>query len=239
MWFAYLDESKQDNGFFVYSALIVDSDKWNEAFDAVKEFRRLLRLRHGIYINHELHAWKFAAGKGQISDRVLKKPARAKIFAEVLSFIANCGHFRLVSGVNINEQYAFERVMNRINRTAQEEAKQVLLFCDEGQEIVFTRRIRRMRVFNYIPSNRGIWETTGGATKNIPLRNVIEDPVFKKSHMSYFIQLVDFCAYALLRMERPIPTRTIHGYDRMYGLLAPCVIQAVNRRCPRGLAIIR
>ena len=57
--------------------------------------------------------------------------------------------------------------------------------------------------------------------------------------MSYFIQLVDFCAYALLRIERPIPSRTILGYHRVYELLGPCVIQAVNPRCPKRLAIIR
>lgn len=96
-----------------------------------------------------------------------------------------------------------------------------------------------MRVFNHIPSNQGVWGSTSSITKNIPTRNIIEDPIFKKSHMSYFIQLVDFCAYALLRMEYPLPSRTALGYDTMYRDLAPCIIQAVNRKCPKQLAIIR
>jgi hypothetical protein len=96
-----------------------------------------------------------------------------------------------------------------------------------------------MRVYNHIPSNRGAWTGSGDVTKNIPIEFIIEDPIFKKSHMSYFIQLVDFCAYALLRMEHPIPSRSTLGYDRMYQLLKPCVIQAVNYKCPKSLAIIR
>lgn len=238
MWFAYFDESKEDNKIFVYSALLVDGKLWNESFEAVKAMRRQLRLDHGIYLGKELHAWKFAAGKGRISDRVLSKSARAAIFAHILKFIASSGHFQIVSSINTNEFYAFERIINRINRTAEARGKQVLLFSDEGQEIVFTKRIRRMRVFNHIPSNQGTW-SAGAATKNIPISRIIEDPMFKKSHLSYFIQLVDFCAYALLRMERPIPSRSIWGYDKMYEILQPCVIQAVNPRCPKGLAIIR
>jgi hypothetical protein len=67
----------------------------------------------------------------------------------------------------------------------------------------------------------------------------LKDPVFKDSAASYFIQLVDFCAYALLRMERPIPTRTSLGYDRMYQLLRPIAFKGANARDTRGLGIIR
>lgn len=239
MWFAYFDESKEDNRLFVYSALIVNSEQWNETFEDVKKFRRALRMRHGIYINKELHAWKFAGGKGKISDRVLNKEARSQIFKEVLEFVANSGNFKLISSINSNEFFAFERIINRINRTAEAQGQQVLLFSDEGQEAVFTKRIRRMRIFNHIPSNRGAWNESGQPTRNIPTRQIIEDPLFKKSHMSYFIQLVDFCAYALLRMERPIESRTKYGYEKMYLALRPCIIQAVNNRCTKGLAIIR
>lgn len=93
MWFAYFDESKEDNRHYVYSSLIVDSDKWNETFEAVKDMRRLLRTKYGIFIGKELHAWKFAAGKGQIADHPISKIQRAEIFRVVLDFIALSGHF--------------------------------------------------------------------------------------------------------------------------------------------------
>jgi hypothetical protein len=75
----YLDESKQENSFFVYTALMTGSKVWCDAFGAIKSFRHKLRTDYGIYKNKELHAWKFAAGKGRISDRILSKPERAKI----------------------------------------------------------------------------------------------------------------------------------------------------------------
>lgn len=130
--------------------------------------------------------------------------------------------------------------MNRLNRTAEANGdRKVLLICDQGAEQEFTRRIRRMRVFNYIPSNRGEWAGSGEATKNIPLKQFVEDPVFKDSRASYFIQLADFCAYALLRMERPIESRTALGYHNAYELLRKACYPKTNPRDPRQMGIIR
>lgn len=239
MWMIYLDESKQDNSFFVYTAVITGSGVWRTAFANLKAFRSKLKADHGIFVNKELHAWKFASGKGHISDRHLSKQARADIFKEVLSFMAtNRNIFRVISSVNTDEFIAFDRIINRINRTAKRFNTTALLICDEGQEQSFTRRIRKMRIHNPIASRYGTWED-GGSTKNITTDHIIEDPFFKNSEHSYFIQLADFCAYALLRMERPIESRTKLGYDQMYKLLSPCVVRACNMRDHRNLGIIR
>lgn len=237
MWIAYLDESKDNNKFYIYSALVVREDKWARAFAALKNLRKQLRRKHGIYLAKELHAWKFAAGKGAISDRVLTKAERAEIFRECLEFLAECKLFSLMSSVHANELYAFERLMNRINRTAQTKGHNVMLICDEGQEATFTRRIRKMRVHNPIPSRFGHW--AGASTSNLPLSQFIEDPFFKDSAQSYFIQMVDFCAYALLRMERPLASRSTLGYDTAYELLEPIAFKGANLRDPKKLGIIR
>jgi hypothetical protein len=239
MWFAYLDESKENNSTFVYSALVMRGEKWPAAFRAVKDFRAELKSKYGIYAGEELHAWKFASGKGQISTHPLSKQERAAIYSEVLEFIANCGYFRLFSSINTNELYAFERLINRMNRTAERFNEHILLFSDEGQEVEFTRRIRKMRVVNFISSNTGNWNDSGNQTKNLPIARFVEDPVFKDSKESYFIQLVDFCSYALLRMERPIQSRTILGYDKVYSKLDPVVAKFANPRDIRKLGIIR
>jgi hypothetical protein len=239
MWFAYLDESKDSNKFYVYSALIVESDTWNSTFRALKAFRQGLRKSHGIYIKQELHAWKFASGKGQIADKPINKADRAKIFQEVMNFVADPKLFKIISSVNTNEFYAFDRFINRINRTAEANETNVILICDEGQEAEFTRRLRKMRVHNLIPSNQGTWDSTGAATKNITTDYIIEDPFFKDSRSSYFIQLVDFCAYALLRSEKPIDSRTALGYDKMYDILKPITMSVNNAKDPRKLGIIR
>jgi hypothetical protein len=186
----------------------------------------------------EFHASEFAAGKGKIANHPIYKQERAEIFRMVLRYLVKTKLFRIISSVNANEFYAFDRIMNRINRTAKEEAQTVILICDEGQEAEFTRRLRKTRVHNPIPSRYRSWDT-GEQTKNIPTSQILEDPFFKDSENSYFIQVVDFCAYALLRSEHPTPNRSELGYDTMYEELKPMVVTAANPSDPRGLGIVR
>lgn len=239
MWFAYIDESKDHGKFYIYSAVVIDGEKWAIAFERLKKMRLALKDEHGIFMSEELHAWKFAAGKGQIANRPIRKPERAEIFRKVLRFIADSKCFVVVSSCNSNEQYAFERLVNRINRTAESKKQNYLLIFDQGAEAEMTKRIRRMRVHNPIPSKFGTWAKTESSFKSIPLSRCIEDPIFKDSKSSYFIQLADFCAYALLRMERPIESRTSLGYHTMYEELRPVSRKITNPSDPRGMGIIR
>jgi len=85
-----------------------------------------------------------------------------------------------------------------------------MIFADQGREIEITRVYRKMTVFNPIPSQFGGWSE--GATKNLPLQRIIEDPVFKPSHHSFFIQLADCVSFALLKREQP-PTPNIAKYS--------------------------
>lgn len=91
-----------------------------------------------------------------------------------------------------------------------------LIFADQGREPEITRALRKMSVYNPIPSMVGDWGG-GIAAKNIPVQRVIEDPVFKRSHQSYFIQLADAVAYALLKREvAPTPHVKRYGIDKFF-----------------------
>jgi hypothetical protein len=91
-----------------------------------------------------------------------------------------------------------------------------LVFADEGRETEITKALRKMGVYNPIPSMVGDWGG-GTKTKNIPIERVVEDPVFKKSHQSYFIQLADAVAFALLKREvAPTPHVKKYGIHQMF-----------------------
>lgn len=239
MWFAYIDESKEPGKFCNYTALITTGDLWADTFTKVKAFRQGLRDDHGIYLAYELHAWKFVPGRGRPSNRPILKPERAEIFNKVMNFVASSQRFVVVSSCSTNQTFALERLLNRINTTASKKKQKALLFFDEGDEVDITKRLRRLRVYNPIPSNRGVWQATGKASKNMPLECILEDPIFKDSKQSYFIQLADFCAYALLRSERPLASRSAYGIDKSYDLLRPACRKFISPGDHRGLGIIR
>jgi hypothetical protein len=117
----------------------------------------------------------------------------------------------------------------------QEKDSHALLIMDEGKESEYTRLRRRMGVFNPIPSKFGVWRDTGTKTKNIPIDRIVEDPFFKKSDQSYFIQLVDFAAYALLRREHPIPSKSKYGLHEAFNVLKQILVQEASPRDPEGI----
>jgi len=236
MHLVYIDDSG-DEILSIFSALAIPADQWQASFALVRQFRRDIKRSDGIYVHEELHAWKFVSGRGNIADKVVPKGRRCQIFKDLLALVAQLpgvGLFNTVFPAS-NEDKAFEWLINRINRTLQAWDSRAVLICDEGKEAAYTRLCRRMHVYNPIPSRYGVWLDTGEVQRNIPIDRIIEDPFFKPSDQSYFIQCVDFCAYALLRRERPIPSKTKYGLDQAFSLLSNCLVKEATRRDPDGI----
>ena len=70
-------------------------------------------------------------------------------------------------------------------------------------------------------------------------RRVIEDPFFKDSDRSYFIQLADFCAYALLRKERPTQYTQRYGLHEAFDLLDAVLVKEASAGDPWGMGVLR
>lgn len=236
MHLIYVDDSG-DEQLCIFSCLALPIDQWHNAFRQVRDFRRELRRAYGIYVYKELHAWKFVSGRGRPSDRIVTKGQRAAIFKEALKVMAELPGARLFNAVfpRRQDERAFEWTLNRINRTLTAWGSYAILICDKGKEIAYTKLVRRMYVYNPIPSQIGVWLDTGQSWKNIPLDRVVEDPFFKDSAQSYFVQLVDFSAYALLRRERPIPSKTKYGLDTAFNILSPILVREARRSDPEGI----
>lgn len=94
-----------------------------------------------------------------------------------------------------------------------------------------------MGVFNPIPSQFGRWRE--GLTRNIPLERLIDDFFDRQSHKSFFIQVVDFCVYALLRSEKHLASKDVLGIHTCFDLLEPICQKECTRTDPRNLGIIR
>jgi hypothetical protein len=234
MYLFYLDDSS-DGKLYVFSALGVKEEHWKEVFGEIKKMRQTLKKHAGIYINKELHAWKFVSGRGRPSPQFLSKEIRARIFRYVLKTLASIGPEKLIlfNVANTRQDYAYERLMNRINRTMRAKDNFAMIISDEGKEAEYTKLIRKMGVYNPIPSRFGVWDGGKDHAKNIPIDRIIEDPVFRQSDASFFIQAVDFCAYALLRHERPLESKA--ELNNAFGFLEPICAKQANRNDPLGI----
>jgi hypothetical protein len=104
----------------------------------------------------------------------------------------------------------------QIERRLMVYAPRAVFIADEGHEYEITKALRKMQVYNPIPSAFGTW-AGGSRTTNIRVERIIEDPFFKESHRSYFLQLVDCIAFSLLKKEVG-PTSNIkkYGVNQMF-----------------------
>jgi hypothetical protein len=241
MFLYYLDES-YDPDVFVLTAIRIKSERWGEAFELTKQFRRILNAQYGLYISKELHATEFVRGSGRYGPKDISKFHRSQIFCEILRFITTIPEIEImnvriaVPGCPVDPHLrAFERLLNRIEKSLSEHGTEGLLILDEGKEGMLRRIARQMSAINYIPSQYGAWED-GKASKNITVKRLVEDPLFKASHSSYFLQLADAVAYSLLKQEvKPTSHVTKYQLNQLFPILKPVLCLKASPRDPQGV----
>lgn len=219
MYLAYLDESFDDNH-YVVSALLVPEERWNDAFEILKDFRKSIRDQYKIPLYKELHARELGAGRGCLRPyarnnrkKDLNRTERWDVYHRFMSVIGSL-HTCDVKAINAcipmskgyAESIAIDRVLNRIQRFCEEIDDFAVVIFDQGKDVFYRRVYRKMRAFNPIPSKYGAWED-GSSYKSIPVFRIIADPFFHESDKDYFIQAVDFIAFSLLKKEDPSPPK--------------------------------
>lgn len=234
----YMDES-YDERCYVYAAIFIDVSQWNACFAYLQKWREEWMAKHGISTRMELHATDFVAGRGQPRTKHKRQRAfRTELFCEALGRIEAMPGVRIITAITKNKlecNMLFERMLNRINRTLEASNAYGILICDEGNEKQIITQVRRLKKKNPIPHTRDLGKS---GSRDVPIDRIIEDPLFKSSHSSYFIQLADFVAYALLRCEHPTPTtlaKTRQAFDR----LDKSLVKIAFARDPKKKGIIR
>ena len=237
MHFVYMDDSGDEN-IRAYAALAIADIDWKDVFASIKSYRRELKRKYGIFITVEFHATDFVGGRGRISSQVVPKGMRCRLFRETLAFVAQLRGVRLFNAIapKANESLIFERLMNRINTNMRKSGSNALIIHDHGKD--YTSLVRRLCVYNPIQSMFGAWPD-GRTHRNITLDNVLEDIMFRDSARSYFIQLVDFCAYALFRNEYPLASKMKYKLETSFEELHAICIPQCFAGDHKKLGIIR
>lgn len=231
----YIDES-YDETHFVYSALFISVAQWESCFKKVLEWRHKLQDEHGISYKAELHATEFVAGRG-IKSTNHHKDYRANLFYQAFQFFETLDELTILNGITENKNNKdklFDWVVNRINRTLKARNAYGVLVCDQGDEGTLVPLIRKMKKINLVPGR----QEYGGGFGDFPLKNIIEDPLFKNSKSSYFIQMADFIAFSLLRNEHPVSS-THAKVQSAFDQLDNRLIKVAFRDDPKGKGIVR
>lgn len=237
MHFAYIDDSG-DNVVSCFSALLIPADSWRTSLDHLLGARVQMRDSDGIYIAKELHSTDWNSGKGRLARRPITKQRRAQLFDFFLSSVALLPSVQIINAcVPLAEKdRAFQFLLQRIDTNMRYAGSRCVIFSDEGKSYDAIRR--RMGKYNYVPSQFGAWGD-GNSSKNIVTERIIEDLVYRDSAKSIFIQAADACAYALLRSERPLASKSALGLDKSFEILKRVLVRKAYAKDPKGLGIIR
>ena len=236
MYFIYIDES-YDQTHYAYSAVFINAFMWNQYFKNLSDWRRRWFDDYGIPSNYELHATDFVGGRGEYPAKK-DKAYRADLFYEAIGLIENMKGVSVINAITPSKKEHLELfavMLNSINKKLEAQKATGILICDEGNENKLTSIVRKMKKQNHIPYNSS--GSTSG-TRNIPLDRIVEDPLFKTSESSYFIQLSDFLAFSLLRNEMPLPNtqqKVKDAFDQLDKILA----KQASKEDKRNKGIIR
>lgn len=240
MYLIYVDES-YDETHYAYSAMFIDAFKWNFYFDYLVSWRREWFQQHQIPLDYELHATKFIGGRGEHPAN-RNKLFRATLFHEAIGRIEKMEGVEAINAITSDKKkhlQLFEYMLNRINRTLEAKNATGVLICDQGNENKLTSIVRKMKKENHIPSTVYQYWMHGAKGRNLPLERIIEDPLFKTSKSSYFIQLSDFLAFSLLRNEKPLGGSTLDPVKTAFEQLDSTLIKVAFRNDPKKKGIIR
>lgn len=228
----YLDESMEGN-LHILSALAMPVSSWQHNLDALISARRLLKSQHGVFTSKEFHTSEFLGGRGRYSDRFLSREERAQIYRSMLLQGTQLHDVSLFNAISTKKMVdrAFERLLNRFQRNLNDLNGHFFLASDTGQEYLYPKITRRLRRYNPIPNR------FGSGFQNVPISRLIEDPIFIRSDVSYFIQLVDMIAYAVLRKEQPHPSgHDTFGIGSVFeDILGNICVREANYRDPYGI----
>lgn len=218
MYFMYVDESG-DSGLinspkrhFVLTGLIVHETRWRSCLDQLIAFRRRIKSGFGVKLSEELHAYALVSSPGSLNR--IKKNDRLTIVRSFADELASINDFRIINVV-VDKQskqdgydvfdsawtaliQRFENTLIRGNFPGPiHPSEHGIILPDKTDVKKLTQILRKMRRYNPVPKSGNL------GYRNLTVARVVEDPIFKDSQDSYFIQAADLAAYLLQQRLEP------------------------------------
>ena len=249
MYMMYVDESG-DPGmtgsptrYFALSALVVHELRWRDALDHLAAFRSRMRTSFGLKLREEIHAAQFINKPGDLAR--IARTDRLAILRHLTDEIAAFDGFSVINVLVDKTRYeldqdiltiAWRALIQRFENTAghrnfygpSNADERGMIFPDGMPMAKITQLLRRMRRYNPVPSRFGPY-------RDLPLRRVIEDPVYRDSRHSSFIQAADLTAFLLYQYQEPNKFMRKSGAKNLLLRLQPVLCLAAAPGDPNGI----
>jgi hypothetical protein len=248
----YVDESG-DSGlvgsptrYFMLSGLVIHELRWSEALDQLIEFRKRMRNSFGLLMREEIHSAHLINRPGDL----VRIPRNDRLTI-IRAFVNEVGALPEISIINVIVdkngkpagynvmQKAWEALIQRFSNTMRHRNfpgpanpdERGLILPDNTDVKLVQGLMRKMRKYNPIPNQTHY----GAGYRNMTITNMVEDPFFKDSRHSYFIQAADVVAFALY--QRTVPSsymkrKSAHNY---FNRLNTVLCKSASATDPEGI----
>lgn len=220
MYLMYVDESgdcglsNSPTRYFILTGLVIHELRWQIYLNQIISFRQRMRERFGLRLREEIHAAAFINNPGELVR--IKRNDRLTIlrtFADELAGMIDQNLINVVvdkqgkpAGYDVFEMswkaliQRFENTLSRRNFPGPANSdERGMIFADHTDDKKLITLVRKMRRYNPVPNQQGF----GSGYRNLTLTSIIEDPTFRQSDHSYFIQAADLAAFLLYQRIAP------------------------------------
>lgn len=245
MFLMYVDESgdcglvNSPSSLFVLTGLVVHELRWAEYKDRLVAFRSRMRTGFGLKLREEIHASALINKPGPLSR--IRRDQRLVILHALVRELAGMVDLNVINIiVNKNgkvSQYdvfekawsaliqRFENTISHRNFRGPANADECgIILPDHTDDKKLTDLLRKMRAYNPIPNQ----PQHGMGYRNLRVSRVIEDPNFRNSAHSYFIQACDTIAYMLYQQEVPNSFMRRKSGHNLFRLLDPILCKVAS-----------
>jgi len=258
MFLMYVDESGDSGSLaagsptaqFILTGIVIHELRWSEHLDNLLAFRQRMKMAYGLRLRDEIHASEML-GRSAPRYAHIRKHQRLAI---VRAFAKQIGGMAGVNIINVVVRKAakdphydifekawqcliqrFENTLAHRNFTGPQNAEDLgLLIPDHTDDKKLIQLLRRMRRYNPVPNQAGF----GPGYRNIQLRRIAEDPNFRDSGDSLFIQMADTAAYLLRQRDSPSTYMRRKGGVNYFGLLDDALCKVASSTNPQGIVYL-
>ena len=220
MYLMYVDESG-DSGlvnsptrYFVLTGLVLHELRWRPYLDQLIAFRRRMKAAHGLKLREEIHAAALINKPGDLVR--IQRNNRLTILREFADELAAMGDLNIINVV-VDKQgkapdydvfgIAWKTLIQRFENTLSHRNfagpanpdERGMVFPDHTEDKKLVQLLRGMRRYNPI-SNQSQF---GLGYRNLTLSSILEDPNFRNSADSYWVQAADLAAFLLYQNIAP------------------------------------
>lgn len=255
MYIMYADESgdcgmvNSPTRYFVLSGLVIHELRWQDCLDRLINFRKKMQQTFGLRMREEIHGSVMINRPGPLMR--IKRNDRLTIlraFANELSTmpylnvinivvdkqgkLANYDVFDVAWRVLIQR---FENTIAHHNfRGPMNSDEKGMIFPDNTDNKKLSQLLRKMHRYNPVTNQ----SSYGSGYRNLTINTVLEDPNFRDSANSYFIQTVDLIAFLMYQKLSPSSyMRKKSGYN-YFDQLDPILCKVASSRDPQGIVRI-